>query len=102
MGHKTILLIRPGQASVLRPKEGIAQLCNTSVDVTKKQVLIKCIIFKRLFTSNNRKPKFCTNKSSSVSITLSKETNCKSRETWILESKNSYVQYHWFPITFTT
>jgi hypothetical protein len=70
--------MRPGQASVFKPKEGRAQLCNTSVDVTKKQVFIKYNIFNRLLTSNSLKPKFCNKRSASDNIILSNDVKFNS------------------------
>ena len=48
-------LSRPGQASTFIPKEGTAQLCKTSVEVTKNVISLNAGKVKRLSTSNKEK-----------------------------------------------
>jgi len=53
--YKSAWLNLPGQASTLIPKEGIAQLCNTSDDVINKRICVFIGKTTRFSVSNNLK-----------------------------------------------
>lgn len=64
--YKEIWFIRPGHASTLTPKAGIAQLCKTSREVTNTRIFVCTGKYTILSTSNKRNPPF--GKFSSVNI----------------------------------
>lgn len=51
----SIALSRPGTQSIFTPKEGIAQECNTSAEVTITRIGTSTGRYNGLSTSNNRK-----------------------------------------------